>query len=156
MRLVSLAFPLIAALLFAQSPEVRLDTDALSGLQSRNLGPAVMSGRISALDGVMENGRLTLYVGAASGGVWKSMNGGTTWKPVFDKYAQSIGAVRVDPRNPKTLWVGTGEPWVRNSVSIGEGLYKSQDGGETWKRMGLAASERIADIAIDPANSDVV
>lgn len=166
MRRLSLVFPLLATVLIAQAPEVKvdgarlagvkLDGDSLSGLQARNIGPAIMSGRISAMDGVMEKGRLTLYVGAASGGIWKSMNGGTTWKPVFDKYAQSIGAIRIDPKDPKTIWVGTGEPWVRNSVGIGEGLYKSTDGGETWNRMGLASSERIGDIAIDPSNSNIV
>ncbi len=139
-----------------QAPAVTLDSDALAGLQARNIGPAIMSGRISAIDGVMEKGRLTLYVGAASGGVWKSMNGGTTWKPVFDKHAQSIGAIKVDPKDPRTVWVGTGEPWVRNSVSIGEGLYKTSDGGETWTLMGLPKSERIAAIAIDPTDSNTV
>ena len=75
---------------------------------------------------------LTIYVGAASGGVWKSIDGGTTFKPVFDEHTQSIGAVRVDPSNPKTVWVGTGESWTRNSVSVGDGVYKSTDGGDTW------------------------
>lgn len=156
MRSFFLALPLLTIALIAQAPEAKLDADSLSGLQARNIGPAIMSGRISAIDGVMEKGRLTLFVGAASGGVWKSMNGGTTWKPVFDKYAQSIGAIRVDPKDAKTIWVGTGEPWVRNSVSIGEGLYKTTDGGETWNRVGLPASERIASIAIDPVDSNIV
>lgn len=139
-----------------QAEAVKLDADALSGLQARNIGPAVMSGRIAAIDGHMDQGRLTLYVGAASGGVWKSPNGGTTWKPVFDKHAMSIGALAVDPSNPKTVWVGTGESWVRNSVSVGDGVYKTTDGGETWTRMGLPDSERIAAIAVDPTDSNTV
>ncbi|HJW32750.1 MAG TPA: hypothetical protein VJ505_05210 [Holophagaceae bacterium] len=156
MRPLALALPFAVVALVAQAPPVVLDADALAGLQARNIGPAIMSGRISAIDGVMEKGRLTLYVGAASGGIWKSMNSGTTWKPVFDKYAQSIGAIKVDPKDPRTVWVGTGEPWVRNSVGIGEGLYKTTDGGETWNLMGLPHSERIGAIAIDPTDSNTV
>jgi photosystem II stability/assembly factor-like uncharacterized protein len=147
-----------SAALVAQAPQepVRLDADALSGLQARSIGPAVMSGRVAAMDGHMDQGRLTLYVGSASGGVWKSVNGGTTWKPVFDKHTMSIGAVAVDPSNPKTVWVGTGEAWVRNSVGVGDGVFKSTDGGETWTRMGLPGSERIAAIVVDPKDSNTV
>ena len=90
------------------------------------------------------DGKTTIFVGAASGGVWKSLDGGTTFKPVFDKQpVQSIGAIAIDPRNPETVWVGTGEAWMRNSVSIGDGIYKSTDGGDTWTNMGLPESERI-------------
>ena len=127
------------------------DAEAIAGLGARNIGSATMSGRIAALDAVHEGNRLTIYVGAASGGVWKSTNGGTTFKPVFDKQpVQSIGAVTVDPNNPKTVWVGTGESWTRNSVSIGDGIYKSTDGGETWTNMGLHETERIVKILVDP------
>jgi photosystem II stability/assembly factor-like uncharacterized protein len=142
--------------LLAQAPAPVLEADALSGLRARNIGVAAMSGRIAALDGAIEKGRVTLYVGAASGGVWKSSNGGTTFKPVFDKYNQSIGAVRIDPKDTNTVWVGTGEPWVRNSVSVGDGLYRTTDGGDNWTRMGLPDSERIAAIEIDPTNSRTV
>ena len=104
-----------------------------------------------------EGGKTTVFVGAASGGVWKSLDGGTTFKPVFDKQpVQSIGAITIDPTNPKTVWVGTGEAWTRNSVSIGDGIYKSTDGGETWTNMGLPESERIARILVHPKNGDVV
>ena len=97
-----------------------------------------MSGRIAAVDAVEENGRITVFVGAASGGVWKSVNGGTTYKPVFDREdVQSIGAVAIDPSNSKIVWVGTGEAWMRNSVSVGDGVYKSTDGGENWTNVGL-------------------
>jgi photosystem II stability/assembly factor-like uncharacterized protein len=115
-----------------------------------------MSGRIAAIDAVHEGQRLTVYVGAASGGVWKSVNGGTTYKPVFDKQpVQSIGAVTIDPKNPKTIWVGTGESWTRNSVSIGDGVYKSTDGGDNWTNMGLRESERIVKISSIPSTDTV-
>jgi len=111
--------------------EAVFDSDTISGLGARNIGSAAMSGRIAAVTAVKEDGRLTVYVGAASGGVWKSVNGGTTYKPVFDKQqVQSIGAIAIDPQAPKTVWVGTGESWTRNSVSVGDGIYKSTDGGE--------------------------
>ena len=116
-----------------------------------------MSGRIAAIAAVHEGNRLTVYIGSASGGVWKSENGGTTYKPVFDKEpVQSIGAVAIDPTNPKVIWVGTGESWTRNSVSIGDGIYKSTDGGDNWTNMGLKESERIAKILIDPSDPNTV
>ena len=141
----------------ASGTPVRVDSDTISGLGARNIGSAAMSGRIAAVDAVQEGDRLTIYVGAASGGVWKSTNGGTTYKPVFDKQnVQSIGAVTIDPRNPKTVWVGTGEAWTRNSVSMGDGIYKSTDGGDTWTNMGLGNTERIAKILVDPTDSNTV
>jgi photosystem II stability/assembly factor-like uncharacterized protein len=137
--------------------ETKVDSDTISGLGARNIGSAEMSGRVSALTAVKEDGRLTVYIGAASGGVWKSVNGGTTFKPVFDKQpAQSIGAIAIDPQTPKTVWVGTGESWTRNSVSIGNGIYKSVDGGENWTFMGLKDSERISKILIDPKDGNTV
>src|SRR5438132_8990953 len=140
----------------AQAP-ARYDAGTVSGLVARNIGSAAMSGRISALTAVNDGGRLTVYVGAASGGVWKSVNGGLSFKPVFDKEdVQSIGAVAVDPSNPKTVWAGTGESWTRNSVSVGDGIYKSTDGGENWTSMGLKDSERISRILVDPGRGDTV
>ena len=140
----------------ARAP-VAADSEAISGLGARNIGSAVMSGRIAAIDAVHEGNRLTIYVGSASGGVWKSMNGGTTFKPVFDKETvQSIGAVSIDPKDPKTIWVGTGESWTRNSVSIGDGIYKYTDGGDTWTNTGLKESERIVKILVDPSDSNTV
>ena len=139
----------------AQSAVV--DAGVISGLNARNIGSATMSGRISAIAGRKVDGKALLYVASASGGVWKSQDGGTTFKPVFDKQpVQSIGAVEIDPKNPQVFWVGTGESWTRNSVSIGDGIYKSIDGGESWTRMGLQKTERITKIAIDPRNTDVV
>ena len=146
----------IALSLSAQAP-VRYDAGTISGLPARNIGSATMSGRIAAVAAVKENGRITVFAGSASGGVWKSVNGGTTFKPVFDlANVQSIGAVAVDPGNPKNVWVGTGESWVRNSVSIGDGVYKSTDGGENWTNVGLKDSEHIAKILVDPRNGDSV
>ncbi|HEV2946449.1 MAG TPA: hypothetical protein VGX70_03670 [Gemmataceae bacterium] len=140
-----------------QTGPVKVDSETISGLGARNIGSAAMSGRVTGLDAVQEGKRLTIFVGAASGGVWKSVNGGTTYKPVFDKQpVQSIGAITIDPKNPKTIWVGTGEPWTRNSTSIGDGVYKSTDGGENWTNMGLKESERIAKIIVDPSDSNIV
>lgn len=138
-------------------PPVKVDSDTISGLGARNIGSAAMSGRITSVAAVKEGQRLTVYVGAASGGVWKSVNGGTTFKPVFDKEpVQSIGAITIDPKNAKTIWVGTGEPWTRNSTSVGDGVYKSTDGGDNWINLGLNDSERIAKILVDPANANTV
>ena len=117
-----------------------------------------MSGRISAIAGTREpSGKITMFVGAASGGVWKSDDSGTRYRPVFDEQsAQSIGAIALDPKNSKNVWVGTGESWTRNSVSIGDGIYKSTDGGETWMHSGLEKAERIAKIAVSPKNRDTI
>lgn len=136
--------------------EVKIDSGTFGAIEARPLGPAVTSGRISAMDGVAKDPRI-LYVGAADGGVWKTTNGGTTFKPVFDKQsAQSIGAIAVDQAHPDTVWVGTGEVWVRNSVSVGTGIFKTTDGGDNWRFLGLPKSERIGKIVIDPKNSGVV
>jgi photosystem II stability/assembly factor-like uncharacterized protein len=141
----------------AAAQKIEFDSDTISGLGARNIGSAEMSGRVTSLDAIRENGRLTVFVGAASGGVWKSMNGGTNYKPVFDKQpVQSIGAVAIDPSNPKTIWVGTGEGWTRNSTSIGDGVYKSTDGGENWTNTGLKGSERIVKILVDPKDGNTV
>ncbi len=142
----------------AQTPQpIKVDSETISGLGARNIGSAAMSGRVAAIAGVQEGQRLTVYVGAASGGVWKSVNGGSTFKPIFDKQpVQSIGAITIDPKNPKVIWVGTGEAWTRNSTSVGDGLYKSIDGGDNWTNMGLKESERIAKILVDPTNTNTV
>lgn len=150
---IALVFALGSALL-AQAP-VRYDAGTISGLPARNIGSAEMSGRIAAVTAVNDQGRLTVFVATASGGIWKSINGGTTFNSVFDlPDVQSTGAVAIDPSNPKIVWAGTGESWVRNSVSIGDGVYKSVDGGENWKNVGLKDSEHIAKILIDPKDGN--
>ncbi|MEP6786818.1 MAG: sialidase [Acidobacteriota bacterium] len=146
-----------ATVAFAQTAAPKFDSETISGLGARNIGSAAMSGRIAAVDGAWEGSRLTIYVGAASGGVWKSSNGGTTYKPVFDKQpVQSIGAVAIDPKDPKTVWVGTGESWMRNSVAVGDGVYKTTDGGDNWTHLGLKESEHIAKILVDPSDTSTV
>jgi photosystem II stability/assembly factor-like uncharacterized protein len=131
------------------------DPDLLAGLRVRSIGPAGMSGRVTAIEGV-ESDPQTLYVGAASGGVWKSVNGGITWEPIFDdQLVASIGAIAVFQKSPEIVWVGTGEANVRNSASVGNGVYRSLDGGKTWSHLGLDATERIARIVLHPSDPDV-
>jgi photosystem II stability/assembly factor-like uncharacterized protein len=139
-------------------PAPLIDSGAVSGLGARNIGSAAMSGRIAALAGFTDDsGKVILFVGAASGGVWKSTDGATTFKPVFDDQpVQSIGAIAIDPSNHQNVWVGTGEAWTRNSVSVGDGIYRSTDGGESWTHVGLPESERVAKIIVDPRASDTV
>ena len=114
-----------------------------SGMWARSIGPAGMSGRITAIDAVVADPDI-IYVGAATGGLWKSINGGQTWSAVFDDQpVLSIGAVAIDQSNPNVVWVGTGEGNPRNSAGIGAGIYRSIDGGENWALLGLEHSERI-------------
>lgn len=122
----------------------------------RNIGPAGMSGRVTAIDAVWTNPNI-IFLGTASGGVWKTENGGGSWTPVFDEQPiQNIGAVAITQSNPNVVWVGTGEGNPRNSVSLGEGIYKSLDGGKTWKCLGLQKTRNIHRIIIDPNNPDIV
>jgi photosystem II stability/assembly factor-like uncharacterized protein len=133
----------------------KIDSDTFEGLRARHLGPGVMSGRITCMDGISET-RNTLWVGTAGGGVWRSRDNGTTWRSMFDGHTMSIGSIRVAPGDPKHIWVGTGETWARNSVGYGDGIYKSTDGGDSWTRMGLEKTERIARIVIHPTKPDTV
>ena len=110
----------------------KLSSGSFGHMQARNIGPAIMSGRVTCID-ALQNNPYHLYIGTANGGLWKSTNGGVIVKPVFDKHTLSIGAVAIDQNRPDTVWVGTGESWTRNSVSIGTGVYKSTDGGGKWK-----------------------
>lgn len=133
-----------------------VEMDHLQALKIRNVGPANMSGRITAIDAVQSNPKL-IYVGAASGGVWKSENGGTAWQPVFDDQpTQNIGAIAIQQDNPDVVWVGTGEGNPRNSMNLGMGVFKSIDGGKTWSHLGLEATKTIHRILIDPTNPQVV
>jgi photosystem II stability/assembly factor-like uncharacterized protein len=129
---------------------------AVGGLKFRSIGPSVVSGRISDI-AIHPTKRSTWYVAAASGGLWKTTNAGTSFSPLFDSQASySIGEVVVDPNNPHVVWVGTGENNAQRSVSYGDGVYKSIDGGRSWKNMGLKQSEHIGRILIDPRDSDHV
>jgi photosystem II stability/assembly factor-like uncharacterized protein len=125
-------------------------------LKPRCIGPSGMSGRITTIDALWDNPN-TMYLGAASGGVWKTENAGNDWKPIFDEQPiQNIGSIAIQQSNPSVLWVGTGEGNPRNSVNIGEGIYKSLDAGKTWKCMGLEATRNIHRIIIDPTNPNIV
>nr|WP_290941302.1 hypothetical protein [Haliscomenobacter sp.] len=125
-------------------------------IRARQIGPAIMSGRITDLELHPSNPKV-IYAGTAGGGVWKSNDGGARFNSVFDNHCQSIGAVAVDPSAPdNVVWVGTGETWTRNSVSIGDGIYRSADGGINWTKMGLEKSERIASIIVNPKDPNEV
>lgn len=140
----------------APAPKHYLDTLGLGGLKFRSIGPAVTSGRVSDF-AVHPQRSSTYYVASASGGVWKTVNAGTTYEPIFDgQGSYSIGCVTLDPNNPNVVWVGTGENNNQRSVAYGDGLYKSLDGGSSWTHAGLKQSEHIGKILIDPRNSDVV
>ena len=132
--------------------QTKINSYTFGAMEARWLGPGTMSGRITAIVGVNDDSK-TLYVGSAGGGVWKSTNAGASFKPIFDKYCMSIGAIAVDQSNPSTVFVGTGESNMRNTVSIGDGMYKSTDAGDNWVKVGLDSTEHIAKIIIDPKNS---
>ena len=148
-------------LIFAGDGEKKEDkspwkSSSFSGLKFRSLGPSFTSGRIADF-AVNPDNRSEYYVAAASGHIWKTTNSGTTWKPVFDNYgAYSIGCLRIDPNNPHVIWTGTGENNHQRALGYGNGVYKSSDGGESWKNMGLKDSRQIGMIQIDPRNSNVV
>jgi photosystem II stability/assembly factor-like uncharacterized protein len=129
---------------------------AFERLEWRSIGPANMGGRTADVEGVPGDPNI-VYVATASGGLWKTTNGGVTWKPIFERQGTiSIGDIALAPSNPEVIWVGTGESNVRNSVSFGDGVYKSNDGGKTWQNMGLKDSEHISAIVIHPTNPDIV
>ena len=144
-QLLVLAAPLAAA----------VDPDLLAGLKARSIGPAAMSGRVAAVASVPGQPDL-VYVGAATGGLWKSVNGGVNWQPVVDDQpVAAIGAVALSPDSPEVVWVGTGEGNPRNSASVGDGVYRSLDGGKTWQHLGLEKTERIHRILLDPRDPKV-
>jgi photosystem II stability/assembly factor-like uncharacterized protein len=132
------------------------DPELLAGMRARTIGPAAMSGRVAAID-VVESNTNVLYVGAATGGVWKSMNGGLSFAPIFDDQpVAAIGAVAIFQPSPDIVWVGTGEGNPRNSMSVGNGIYKSVDGGKTWQHLGLEKTERIHRIITHPSDANIV
>jgi len=137
------------------SPKSAVES-ALERLEWRSIGPANMGGRVADVEGVPGDPNV-VYVATGSGGLWKTTNSGYTWKSIFERQGTlSIGDVALQPGNPDVVWVGTGESNTRNSVSFGDGLYKSNDGGKTWKHMGLRDTQYISAIAISPQNPDVV
>src|SRR4051812_23900443 len=133
-----IAFGLLTVTSVAQ---VQVTSAMFGSMEARQLGPGTMSGRITAITGVEQDAGRTLYVGTAGGGVWKSTNAGASYKSVFDKHCQSIGAIAVNQENPMVVYAATGESNMRNTVSVGDGLFKSTDGGDNWKKIGLDSTE---------------
>jgi photosystem II stability/assembly factor-like uncharacterized protein len=147
-----LSLPLVTNSLSSQT----LPLDKLQNLKARNIGPGGMSGRITSID-VQLSDKSIIYVGTASGGLWKSENAGMTWNPIFDKQTtQSVGVVKIQQSNPDVIWVGTGEGNPRNSVSSGNGLYKSIDGGRSWEFIGMPNSRSIHRIEINRTNPNII
>jgi hypothetical protein len=151
-----LMFAGLASLAAAAPLRAQIDPELLAGMEARSIGPAGMSGRIAAIDGVVSNPQI-VYVGAATGGLWKSVNGGLTFEPLFDEQAvHAIGSIAVFQASPDIVWAGTGEGNPRNSVSGGgNGVYRSMDAGRSWTHLGLDATERVHRIALHPSNPDV-
>ncbi|NNK76508.1 MAG: glycosyl hydrolase, partial [Maribacter sp.] len=141
---------------FAQSLNTKALNEAVSGLELRSIGPALMGGRIADI-AVNPNDQSTWYIAVGSGGLWKTTNRGITWKPVFDDQpSYSIGTVTLDPKNPDIVWVGTGENVSGRHVAWGDGIYRSTNGGSTWQQMGLEQSEHIGKILVDPRDSNTL
>jgi photosystem II stability/assembly factor-like uncharacterized protein len=157
MRKFSLfVFSILLLLVCNNSIAQKITLGLFKNLKPRNIGPAGMSGRITAIDAVVANPNL-FYVGAASGGVWKTENSGHSWSPVFDEQPiQNIGSIAIQQSNPSVVWVGTGEGNPRNSLNLGAGIYKSLDAGKTWKKMGLDKTICIHRVVIDPTNPNTV
>ena len=156
-NLIIIITSLIATINATAQDKIILKGKELFGdIKARHIGPALMSGRITDLAMHPKNNKI-VYAATAGGGVWKSNNGGASYTSIFDDYIQSIGCIAIDPSKPdQNIWVGTGETWTRNSVSMGDGIYKTTDGGQNWKNMGLPKSDRISSIIIDPSNSNIV
>lgn len=155
MKKITLLSLLLFSFLLHSQTEMVSDT-TFNGFKFRSIGPAFMSGRIADIAIHPEDDNLW-YIAVGSGGVWKTQNAGVTWQPLFDKQkVYSTGCVTIDPIQPTTVWVGTGENVGGRHISFGDGIYKSEDGGNTWKNMGLTKSEHISKIIVHPENSDVI
>ncbi|HEX8253239.1 MAG TPA: hypothetical protein VF846_08845, partial [Thermoanaerobaculia bacterium] len=149
-RFLVVLFTLLPLTLHAQ-----IDPELLAGMKARAIGPAAMSGRVAAIDAIEANPDI-LYVGAATGGVWKSVDGGLSFTPIFDDQpVAAVGAVAIFQPSPEIVWVGTGEGNPRNSMSVGNGIYKSVDGGRTWQHLGLEKTERIHRIVLHPRDPNI-
>ncbi|MEW6456277.1 MAG: glycosyl hydrolase [Acidobacteriota bacterium] len=146
---------LIFAVFLYPKEKIKIDSSTFGDIKARCIGPAAMSGRITDIDCVQGDPRI-IYVGTAGGGIWKSLNGGTTFTPLFEKYTMSIGCITIDQSNSDTVWAGTGEINVRNTVSVGTGLYKTLDGGKNWEFVGFKDSERISEVIVHPKDSKIV
>jgi photosystem II stability/assembly factor-like uncharacterized protein len=156
LRCVSAALSLVLILASASLGAQEISEAALARAPWRSIGPAVMGGRIDDV-AVDERNPSVIYVGAASGGLWKTTNAGTTWEPVFDRQGvSSIGDVALAPSNPDIVWVGTGEPNQRQSSTFGDGVYKSTDGGRTWTHMGLRDTQHVGRVIVDPVDAETV
>lgn len=132
------------------------DSRTLERLEWRSIGPAIFAGRVADVEGIPGNPNI-VYVASASGGLWKTTNGGTSWRPIFERQGTiSLGDIAIDPRNPEVIWAGTGEANPRNSVSFGDGIYRSNDGGKTWQNLGLKDTRHISRILIHPHNPETV
>lgn len=156
------ALPIVLGLVFASclfaasTPAEEEPSDPLNGLELRNIGPYNMSGRVTDVEGIPGDPRV-VYVGAAAGGVWKTVNGGLTFEPIFDDQPiASIGDLALAPSNPEVIYVGSGEANVRNSVSFGNGVYKSTDGGQSWKHLGLEETRHISRVLVHPHDPETV
>lgn len=149
---ITLLLLLVTSVVLAQE----FSMDLVKNMKPRNIGPGGMSGRVTSIDVVLKNPDI-IYVGTASGGVWKSTSGGIKWEPIFDnEVTASIGAIAIQQSNPSVIWAGTGEGNPRNSLNGGYGIYKSLDAGKTWKSMGLEKTRHIHRIVINPENPDIV
>ena len=154
---VRLVFGTVVLVLARPAPTAAQSAQTLlAPFEWRNIGPANMAGRVTDIEAVEANPAI-VFAAAASGGVWKSTDAGTTWRPIFTEYGSSnIGDIAVSQSNPDIIWVGTGESCVRNSVGWGDGVYKSTDGGKTFRNMGLRTSHHISEVLIHPGNPDIV
>jgi photosystem II stability/assembly factor-like uncharacterized protein len=151
-RTIILLVAFCLSILSAQAQETT--KDVLGALRFRNIGP--VGNRLTSVVGIPGQPNI-YYVGAASGGIWKTIDGGVHWEPIFDSEpVSSIGALAIAPSNSNIVWAGTGEPWIRSHISVGQGIYRSTDAGKTWTLMGLEKTGRISRIVIDPKNPDVV
>ncbi|MEP7254250.1 MAG: hypothetical protein ABI666_00670 [Ferruginibacter sp.] len=155
-KIPAILLSLLLFSIFNQADAQKVSLDQFKNLKPRNIGPAGMSGRITSVDVVWDNPNI-IYLGSASGGVWKTENSGNSWASVFDEQpTQNIGSVAVQQSNPNIVWVGTGEGNPRNSLNLGEGIFKSMDAGKTWKLKGLEKTKNIHRIIIDPVNPNTV
>jgi photosystem II stability/assembly factor-like uncharacterized protein len=145
---------LLLAICFSAQAQDAAKKDVLGALRYRHIGP--IGNRLTSVVGIPGQPNI-YYVGAASGGIWKTIDGGVHWDPIFDSQpVSSIGALAIAPSNPNIVWAGTGEPWIRSHISVGQGVYKSTDAGKTWTLMGLEKTGRISRVVIDPKNPDIV